>query len=315
MGSSRFDPADWATFSAKTTIGRSASSIFSAKHIDPSLDPSKFTVRESRDSTANPESTAIIAGLDVTGSMGILADSMARSGLKTLFTEIYSRKPVPDPHVLFAGIGDARCDAAPLQVSQFEADIRLADQLVKLWLEGGGGGNDTESYDGVWWFAHAKTSIDCWLKRRQKGFLFTIGDEMFPVGLPAASMHLYDSGVLPESASSHATVHDACHLLQAAQSTYHVFHVVVEEGSFAKNAGRGKVIADWESRMPQHVLPLSDHTKLAEVIVSAIQVVQGSSPDVVSSSWTGSTAVTVGNAIRGLAPTATPTSTSTIQPF
>lgn len=53
---------------------------------------------------------------------------------------------------------------------------------------------------------------------------------------------------------------------------------------------------------------LSDYTKLSEVIVSAIQVVEGETVDNVSASWSGSTAIVVKNAIKDLATTTTGTS-------
>ena len=71
---------------------------------------------------------------DVTGSMGMIADALARKGLGTMVEEILARKPVSDPHIMCMGIGDVLYDRAPLQVTQFEADIRIAEQLEKLWL-------------------------------------------------------------------------------------------------------------------------------------------------------------------------------------
>ena len=82
-------------------------------------------------------------------------------------------------------IGDAECDRAPLQVTQFEADIRLADQLRELWIEGGGGGNRGESYHLPWAFAAMRTSTDCFERRGRKGYLFTIGDEPILPGISA----------------------------------------------------------------------------------------------------------------------------------
>ena len=66
----------------------------------------------------------------------MIADIIARKGLNTLLEEIYSRKPISDPHVMIMGIGDVEMhDKAPLQVTQFEADIRLAEQLENIFLE------------------------------------------------------------------------------------------------------------------------------------------------------------------------------------
>jgi hypothetical protein len=49
--------------------------------------------------------------------------------------------------------------------------------LSSIYVEGYGGGQDRESYLQAWLVAGRHSSIDCYEKRNQKGFLFTIGDE------------------------------------------------------------------------------------------------------------------------------------------
>src|SRR5690606_25429877 len=114
-----------------------------------------------------------------TGSMGEIAGILAREGLGTLVESILDRKPVSDPHIMVMGVGDSSCDHAPLQASQFEPDIRVAEQLKNIYLEGGGGGNRHESYTLPWYFAAEKTDIDC-VKHGKKGIIFTFGDEECP---------------------------------------------------------------------------------------------------------------------------------------
>ena len=87
-----------------------------------------------------------------------------------------------------------------------------------------------------------------------------------------------------------------------AQKMYHVFHVIVEEGSHCRHNLDG-VLKSWNELLGQHVLRLSDHKKLAEVIVSAIQVIEGTDKDTVVNSWSDSTAVVVKKAIDGLTTT------------
>ena len=130
MGSSRMDPRDWDRY-ASTTRSKSTAAIYTSRGINPDLDPRGITVRESCDSDVNPNSTPIIIALDVTGSMGMLADNMVKHGLGTLFEEIYTRKPVPDPHIMLMAVGDAEAgDSAPLQATQFEADLKQSRQLT-----------------------------------------------------------------------------------------------------------------------------------------------------------------------------------------
>src|SRR5258708_62594 len=131
MGYGTFDPKTYAAF-ADTTRGKTTEQVYTSRHLDSTLDPKGVKIRESRDSADNPQSTPLIVAIDVTGSMGILADVLARKGLGTLFNEIIDHKPITDPHVMFMAVGDAIYDKAPLQVSQFEADNRIVEQLTKI---------------------------------------------------------------------------------------------------------------------------------------------------------------------------------------
>jgi hypothetical protein len=290
MGSTRWDADDWKRVSA-ATAGKRTEDLFTSMGMHPSLNP-YGAVRESRDSPANPASNAIVIGLDVTGSMGMIADAMAREGLGTLVEEILARRPVSDPHVLVCGIGDAYCDQAPLQVTQFEADIRIADQLKMIWLEKGGGGNCHEGYHLPWYFAAQRTQIDCFEKRNRKGYLFTVGDEEPPEELLAAQALAIFGDKLERNLSD-------ADLLTMVSRTYHVFHLVVEEGSYARRNLSG-VMAKWSRLLGQRVLRLKDHRRLAEVVVSAIEVNEGRDRDTVARSWSGNTAVVVAHALGSM---------------
>jgi hypothetical protein len=297
MGSGSWSSTDWASYSS-STVGKSADKIFTTKGGSKEyLNPRGVTVRESRDSVDNPNSTAIIVGLDVTGSMGMIANTLAREGLGVLFSEILARKPVTDPHLMFMAIGDACCDTSPLQVSQFEADNRIIEQLTDIFLEGRGGGNSFESYDFPWYFAAQHTSIDCFEKRGKKGYLFTVGDENAPPGLTAEQINRF----IGDSASQDISPKE---LFKMVSKMYHVFHVVVEEGSYCSNiSGLNSAVKTWEELIgPQRVLRLSDHKLLSEVIVSAIQVVEGADAIAVSKSWSGKTSMVVSRALDGMSP-------------
>ncbi|MBK8185154.1 MAG: VWA domain-containing protein [Candidatus Competibacteraceae bacterium] len=291
MGCARWNHTDWSTYAAAAD-GRNTDALFAARRIDQDLDPFGIVVRESRDSDLNPKSTAIIVGLDVTGSMGMIADALARKGLGTMVEEILARRPVSDPHIMCMGIGDVLCDRAPLQVTQFEADIRIARQLQRLWLEKGGGGNSCESYTLPWYFAAMHTAIDCFEKRGKKGYLFTVGDEEPPLDLPANAIARF-LGDRPQRDF------DSWELLALVSRLYHVFHIIVEQGSHAR-AYPHEVRARWTDLLGQRVIGLSDHTRLAEVIVSAIEVSEGRDQDQVIKSWSKQTALVVSRAVGGL---------------
>ena len=173
MGAGTFDPHAYRAYAA-TTKGKTIDEVYTSRSIHKDLNPKGVKLRESRDSADNPNSTPIIVAIDVTGSMGMIADTLARKGLGTLFTELLEGKAAANPHVMFMAIGDANYDQAPLQVSQFEADNRIVEQLTQIWIEHGGGGNCFESYNLPWYFASEHTEHDSLIKRGKRGYLFTV---------------------------------------------------------------------------------------------------------------------------------------------
>src|SRR5579872_4515606 len=261
MGAGTFDPHVYRTFT-DSVRSKSTDEIYSS-HMNKNLDPKGITMRESMDSADNPRSTPLIVALDVTGSMGMIADVIARNGLGTLFTSILDRKPITNPHVMFMGVGDANCDSAPLQVSQFEADKRIIEQLTQIFLEHGGGGNNFESYNLPWYFAGFHVSHDSIEKRGKRGYLFTVGDEEAPRDLTRAQIKTF----IGDDLESDLTTLD---MLQVAQRSFDVYHIIVEEGSHARSHP-DRVLDSWLRLLGQKVIRLADHRRLAETIVSAIE--------------------------------------------
>lgn len=132
--------------------------------------------RESRDSEEHPESTPIVIGFDVTGSMGENPAILQRE-LKGLFGMLVRKDVVSDPQIAIGAYGDTECDRVPFQLSQFESDNRIDDNLDNVFIEGGGGGNSGEMSCGLAWFVARHVVTDAWEKRKKKGYLFLIGDE------------------------------------------------------------------------------------------------------------------------------------------
>lgn len=250
----------------------------------------KITYRESRDSEANPLSTPILVGFDVTGSMGAIPEEMVKNGLGSFVGQLLERKPITDPHILFMGIGDAHCDRQPLQATQFEADNRICDQLTDIFLEGGGGGNDFESYDLAWAFSAYRTKTDAWEKRKSKGFLFTIGDEEFPKSTSETYLHKIFANDCPQAPTPE-------NLLAAAQDRYSVFHVIIAQGSYASRR-LSQVESGWQQRLRGRALTLSDYRLLPELIISAIAIQAGQQLEDVLAWWKPNTAGVVRAAFR-----------------
>ena len=162
----------------------SAQQLYRSHSLDAMLDP-RGKVRECCDSDEHPNTKPVILGLDVTGSMGSAAEAVAKQ-LGDIMQRLYGT--VSDVQFMTMAIGDLSYDDAPLQVSQFESDIRIAEQLEKVWFEGGGGGNHWESYTQAWYYGLWRTKLDCYDKRGQKGLIITIGDEPLNPYLPAGPL-------------------------------------------------------------------------------------------------------------------------------
>lgn len=282
MGGGSWTSRDWSNYSM-TTKTASREQIFKQRETHVLLNTRNIGVRESCDSIEHPNSTPIILGLDVTGSMGMVAERLAKEGLGKLIGGIYERQPVSDPQVMLLGIGDLRSDCAPLQATQFESDIRIANQLKDIWLEGNGGGNSTESYDLAWYFAARHTAIDSFKKRGVKGYLFTIGDEEPPTiqdGGRLAKVRLEEhfKDVQGDTSSEE--------MLREAQKQWIVFHLVAEEGSHYRRNGR-MVTDKWRELLGPNVIPIKNVDYVSEVVLAVMEVAEGGDPQEVADSFGG----------------------------
>lgn len=290
MGSTRFDAGTYAAYAGATAhLDHTTKFTRSSAKID--FTPKEIKVRESVRSDVNPHPTPIIVGIDVSGSMGRVVDAMHR-GLGTLFEEIIKREPISDPHVLAMAIGDMDYDLSPVQATQFEADpVTIGKQVEELHLERGGGGNDHESYLGPLYFALMRTKCDAFSDGR-KGYIFTMGDEGPQEVLTKAQIERWFGDQPREDLTCEQ-------LLTALEPNWHVFHLIVKEGSF-QSGREPRQNARWRELYGQRVIELTDHRKASEVIISTIEVVEGRSKDSVIHSWSGDTSVVVREAIKGI---------------
>jgi len=247
---------------------KSSNEIF-AHSVNDKMSPFNMTVREARDSKDHPATLAIMLALDLTGSMGSVPSYLIKDGLPTLMSNII-QKGQKDAALLFLGVGDHECDKEPLQVGQFEASDALLDiWLTSTYLEGGGGGNEGESYLLAWYVAAFKTTIDCFEKRNQKGFLFTIGDEPTLKSVPIDKMQK----IIGEGQFENFTANQ---LLEKAREKYHVYHIHVKE----TRAGQiHETVKGWKQLMGQDLLTVEAHEDIPNLIADTISKVMGSHKD------------------------------------
>lgn len=294
MGHGSYQSKDWDKLRSARNINSQStvSDLYQSRQMKDYLNPRGVKYRESCDSMDNPASTAIIVGLDVTGSMGYLSEEIAKGALNRTMLEIYEKNPVTNPHIMFQAIGDSKSDQAPLQTTQFEADIRIAEQLLDVYFEGRGGGNGGESYLLSWYFAANHTKIDCFEKRKEKGFLFTIGDECCHEDLTAGEI----SRVFGEEKSNTTSRK----LYEEASKMYEIFHIVMKAGAYKyQNSGES-----WKNLIGSRAIELDpeDLDVLPEIFVSLMQHTKGMEQEKIVAQWKGKAAEVVKNILEGVGP-------------
>ena len=189
--------------------------LFTQRVLHPRLNPRNI-VRECCDSADHPESIPVILALDVTGSMGAASAEVAKK-MNEVMTRLYDT--LRDVEFLVMGIGDLSYDRAPVQMSQFESDIRIAEQLDLVYLEHGGGGNSFESYTAAWYMGARHTRLDCW-KRGGKGLIITMGDEPLNPYLPKEQL----AAVTGDSLQSNVETKE---LYRETAEKYEIYHLHV----------------------------------------------------------------------------------------
>ncbi|RPJ45847.1 MAG: hypothetical protein EHM21_09085 [Chloroflexi bacterium] len=236
----------------------------SAWRAHPSLNPHGVKIRESRDGDEHPASTSIAVMFDVTGSMGEVPVTLQKK-LPELLGLLLRKSYVNDPQILFGAIGDATCDRVPLQVGQFESDNRMDENLENMFLEGGGGGQRTESYELAMYFIARHTDIDCWNMRGHKGYLFFIGDEMaYPAVKRREVQQVIGDGLEQDI--------PLAEIVKELRRRYHVFYILPKAASYG---GDREILGFWRKLLGQNVLELDDPEAVCEVIALSIGMTEG----------------------------------------
>lgn len=234
MGSGSWSTKAYASYS--TSLGRSYDSVsgrvsgqeYTMNYLDPSLDPKKFSIRECVNSDEHPNTIPVILALDVTGSMGRSCKECAEA-LGVIMSNLY--KKYKDIEFCVMGIGDLAYDNAPVQMSQFESDVRIAESLDKIFMEHGGGGNSFESYTAAWYMGLKRTKLDAHNQGR-KGIIITMGDEELNPYLPMRQLN-------EKTGSKEQSDVETPALLKQVSEKFDVFHIAVDDSensySYHKN--------------------------------------------------------------------------------
>ena len=228
---------------------------------DPTVDPFGVRHRESRDSAEHADSLPIAVLFDVTGSMGRVPRIVQRK-LSRLHGLLRDREYARDPQLLFGGIGDAETDRVPLQVGQFESDNRMDEQLRSIFLEGGGGGQKSESYELAAYFMANHVITDAWERRAKKGYLFIVGDELNKSRVSARHV----TRVIGDELGGDLRVGDVYRQLQ---QRWHVFYVLPGGTAYYNDE---EIVRHWQLLLGDNVLRLEDPGAVCELIAAVVGV-------------------------------------------
>lgn len=236
-----------------------AQELFKNRSINEKLNPYNV-VRECCDSEEHPNTIPVILALDVTGSMGSGAVEVAKK-LNTIMTDLYAK--VKDVEFMVMGIGDLSYDDSPIQASQFESDIRIAEQLDQIYFEGGGGGNSFESYTSAWYFGLNNCKLDCW-KRGKKGIIITLGDELLNPYLPVrqlrATLGCNEQGDIETS-----------ELYKEASQKYDIFHISIDDYPTSYRRRKESIDQSWKKMLGQNYMISTIEnlpSKIVEIVTS-----------------------------------------------
>lgn len=232
------------------------------------MNPHGVTFRESRDSDEHPNSVPIGVFFDVTGSMGTIP-RVLQTKLGALMRTLIARGYVADPQVLFGAVGDAYTDRVPLQVGQFESGLEMDDDLSRIVIEGAGGGQVHESYDLALYFFARHTATDAWEKRRKKGYLFLMGDEM-----PYAEVRRDQvQALIGDNLEASIPIE---RIIAEVQERYHLYYLIVTKGHHGSDP---RVQQRWRDLLGERALLLDDPEAVSETIALQVGLVEGTVQD------------------------------------
>lgn len=252
-------------FSHSSAIHSGATASKVHEKLDPSIkNKAGKLIRESFDSKEHPNSVPIAVLFDVTGSMSTIPQIFIKK-LGSLMKLLVKKGYVVDPHILFGAIGDATCDDVPLQIGQFEAGNEMDDVLSLIHLEGGGGGQQTESYELGMYYMARHTDMDAYNKRGKKGYLFLMGDETPYSHVKKSEVADVIGDALQENIPTEE-------ILAELRTKFEVFWIMPGGTSYFDNP---TINAHLKKLFGQNLLKLPNADDVCELIASTIGLCEG----------------------------------------
>lgn len=205
----------------------------------------------------------IVYSFDVTGSMGNLP-KIIFDKMPLIAGQIAENGYLDDPQISVSAIGDQDSDKAPIQVGDF-AKLRNADDWLKrIWLEGGGGGQDVESYE-LTAYGYARM---CEIPKAVTPFCLFTGDEGF-------RETLYKSDLVRHFGGKHETI-GASEVFEQLKKKFKG-NVFLIHRFYRTAASDQVVVAQWQKVLgKEHVIRLGSDQAIADVTLGLFAIMSGS---------------------------------------
>lgn len=183
-------------------------------------------------------------------------------------------------------------DRDGLQVTQFEADIRVVEQLLDLRV---GFGGNWFSYDSLlWYFAARHTAIDSYEKRGKKGILIGIGDEIADYQNKHIITRDEIKTMFKDDVDKDITLKEA---YEMAAEKYEIIHIIT--GANNQNAWESWTALPYMKGRVAMIDPKNINC-LSEVITSILQLINKGNREDIINQWEPKDKAIVRKAIKDI---------------
>lgn len=245
-----------------STYSDAAFTTTNVHNLDPELLPLNRTLECK---TKN----SIVIGLDVTGSMGDSA-KLLYDKLPMLWGQLEQQGYLKDFSISFAAVGDCTSDSAPFQICNYEEGKKIDSWIKKLYIEGGGGGQKTESYEMLAYYYANKTKFTYPKASEIKPFFFIIGDESPYDSLDTAAVKQHFGTRLQSDIGT-------TKVFEQVKSKYNFKHIHVPYSNGSEDSSENKAIEkSWKKHVGDDLIPVSEPKAVVDVILGVVAIVSGS---------------------------------------
>jgi hypothetical protein len=267
MGGGSYD-RDVGSSSSSGTFSSGGTSSSSARAAMGSRDQPKSTKVQNRRVESKSESPIVI-NLDVTGS-NIEFARIVYDKSPMLFGQIEQQGYLKNFDICFSATGDANSDSCPIQVCDFNTGIKLDDELKKIYLEGGGGGQLKETYElSAYYFAHY-----CDMVNAKTPFMFFIVDEAPYKTVQKEFIEQYMGDSVGEDIDSK----------QVFRDLFKKFHgnVFIFQNKYlgSRSSETEEIRDEWREVLgntyKDHLIPIEEEKSIVDLILGTIAMVSGS---------------------------------------